>query len=346
MKEARFYTKKENEEVQCYLCRRMCKIKEGETGYCHVRKNIKGTLYSLAYGKAVAINVDPIEKKPFYHFMPGSECFSFSTVGCNYRCLNCQNWEISQAYSGIIGEDWSPEKINKYCKSNNVPGIAYTYTEPTVFMEYALDTAKLAHQQNKFNVFVSNGYMSDSAISEMKGLIDASRIDLKGFKDSVYKDVCGNVELEGVLAGIKGLSKIGHIEIINLIIPGYNDDDDDIRALANWVKELDPNIPLHFTGFYPSNKMMDVPPTELDTLVHAREIAIDEGINFAYTGNRANWETESTYCPECGKLIVKRMGFNVLENKIEGYNRCPYCGKEIYIVTNLKEYWKRNGKKD
>ncbi len=258
---------------------------------------------------------------------------------------NCQNWEISQAYPGIIGEEWSPERINEYCAANKIPGIAYTYTEPTVFMEYALDTAKLAHQQDVFNVFVTNGYMSDAAISEMKGRIDASRIDLKGFKDHVYKDVCGGVELEGVLATIKGLYKIGHIEIINLVIPGYNDDEDDIRALSNWVKELDPNIPMHFIGFYPANKMMDVPATKLETLLKAREIALDEGIKFAYTGNRMNWETESTYCPKCGELVIKRLGFEVLENKIEGYNKCP-CGEEIYMVNEIGEYWKRNGKRD
>ena len=183
------YTKGENKEVQCYLCRRMCKIKPGEKGYCHVRENREGVLYSLVYGKAVAVNVDPVEKKPFYHFMPGAPCFSFSTVGCNFRCLYCQNWEISQAYPGIVGEDWSPERINSYCAERDVPGIAYTYTEPTVFMEHSLDTAKLAHQQSRFNVFVTNGYMSDAAIGEMKGRIDASRIDLKGFNDRIYKEV-------------------------------------------------------------------------------------------------------------------------------------------------------------
>jgi len=345
MKEAMLYNKEGNQDVQCYLCRRMCKIKNGETGYCHVRKNIDGKLYSLVYGKAVAVNVDPIEKKPFYHFMPGRDCFSFSTVGCNYRCLNCQNWEISQAYPGIVGEEWSPQRIVETCTANKIPGIAYTYTEPTVFMEYALDTARLAHQNDLFNVFVTNGYMSDAAIGKMKGLIDASRIDLKGFNDKVYKDVCPDVELEGVLSSIKGLRKIGHIELINLIIPGYNDEEEDTRALCNWIRELDPNIPIHFIGFYPSNKMMDVPATKLDTLLRAREIAIEEGLKFAYTGNRQNTESESTYCPKCGQLVIERCGFEVLENKIQGYNKCP-CGEEIYMVNEIGEYWKRNGKRD
>ncbi|MFP3950423.1 MAG: AmmeMemoRadiSam system radical SAM enzyme [Candidatus Micrarchaeia archaeon] len=346
MKEAMLYTKQKEGEVQCYLCRRMCKIKPGETGYCHVRENRDGTLYSLPYGKAVAVNVDPVEKKPFYHFMPGADCFSFSTVGCNFRCQYCQNWEISQAYPGIVGEDWSPARINGYCAEQGIPGIAYTYTEPTVFMEYSLDTAKLAHQQQIFNVFVTNGYMSDAAIGEMKGRIDASRIDLKGFNEKIYRDICGDVELEGVLASIKGLYKIGHIEIINLIVPGYNDDEDDLRAVSKWCAELDPNVPLHFIGFYPAHKMEDVPATKLDTLLKAREIAMDEGVKFAYSGNRMDEKSESTYCPKCGEMIVCRKGFGVVENKVKGYNKCPECGEELYFVNDIKEYWKRNGKRN
>ncbi|MCP4647901.1 MAG: AmmeMemoRadiSam system radical SAM enzyme [bacterium] len=345
MKEAMLYTKGENREVQCYLCRRMCKIKPGEKGYCHVRENREGMLYSLVYGKAVAVNVDPIEKKPFYHFMPGADCFSFSTVGCNFRCLYCQNWEISQAYPGVVGEDWNPERINSYCSENKVPGIAYTYTEPTVFMEYSLDTAKLAHQEDRFNVFVTNGYMSDAAIGEMKGRIDASRIDLKGFNDKIYRDVCGDVDLEGVLASIRGLHKIGHIEIINLVVPGYNDDEDDLRAVSKWCAELDPNVPVHFIGFYPSNKMMDVPRTKLDILLKAREIAMDEGVKFAYSGNLGDEKSESTYCPKCGEVVVRRSGFAVVENKLEGYNRCP-CGEELYFVNDIQEYWKKNKRRD
>ncbi|MBD3390177.1 AmmeMemoRadiSam system radical SAM enzyme [Candidatus Micrarchaeota archaeon] len=346
MKEAMCYTKQEGGDVQCYLCRRMCRIKPGETGYCHVRENRDGTLYTLPYGKAVAVNVDPVEKKPFYHFMPGADCFSFSTVGCNFRCKYCQNWEISQAYSGIVGEDWPPEKIVEYSSSNNISGIAYTYTEPTIFMEYALDTAKLAHQKDIFNVFVTNGYESDAAISEMAGRIDASRIDLKGFNEKIYRDVCGDVELEGVLATIKGLYKIGHIEIINLVVPGYNDDEDDLRAVSKWCAELDPNVPLHFIGFYPANKMEDVPSTKLDTLLKAREIAMDEGVKFAYSGNRMDEKSESTYCPKCGEMVVCRRGFGVVENKVDGYNKCPECGEELYFVNDINEYWRKNGKRN
>lgn len=342
MKEAMLYTPNKDGSVQCGLCRRSCRIAEGQRGFCHVRENRGGKLYSLAYGKAIAVNVDPIEKKPFYHFLPGADCFSFSTVGCNFRCKFCQNSEISQVAGGrIFGEEWSPERIVDYCSANGVPGIAYTYTEPTIFMEYALDTAKLAHREGIFNVFVTNGYMSDAAIGEMKGRIDAARIDLKGFTDKVYKDLCGGVELEGVLASIKGLHKVMHVEVINLVIPGYNDSDDDLRAVANWCAKLDKDIPLHFIGFYPAYMMTDTPRTKLETLLRAREIALEEGVKFAYSGNRMDEASESTYCPKCGEVVVRRNGFSVLENRVKGYNKCPDCGEELYFVNDIEEYWKK-----
>lgn len=343
MKEAILYSKGEGNSVRCNLCRRGCTIKDGERGFCHIRENRGGKLYSLVYGKAVAAEVDPIEKKPFYHFMPGADCFSFSTVGCNFRCLYCQNSAISQVQGGrIIGEDWSPERIVNYCKEHSLPGIAYTYTEPTIFMEYALDTAKLAHKEGLFNVFVTNGYMSEEAINEMDGLIDAARIDLKGFNERIYKEVCGGVELEGILSSIKSLHKRMHIEIINLVVPGYNDSQEDLRALSKWCAELDANIPIHFIGFYPAYKMMDTPRTSLQTLLKAREIAMEEGIKFAYSGNLLDEKSESTYCPKCREQIVRRRGFLVLDNRVEGYNKCPDCKEELYFVGDIKEYWERH----
>lgn len=345
MKEAMLYTPHKDGSVQCRLCRRMCRIGEGKRGFCHVRENRGGKLYSLVYGKAVAVEVDPIEKKPFYHFMPASRCFSFSTVGCNFRCRFCQNWSISQATSEIVGEEWSPQRIVEYASGNNIPGIAYTYTEPTVFMEYALDTAELARKKGIFNVFVTNGYMSDAAISAMKGKIDASRIDLKGFGDKVYRDLCGGVELEGVLASIKALHKIGHIEIINLVIPGYNDSEDDIRSVCKWCADLDKNVPLHFIGFYPAHRMTDVPRTSLETLLGARDIAVEEGIKFAYSGNLGDEKSESTYCPKCGEMVVRRRGFGVIENKVGKGGRCPCCGEKMYFVNDIGEYWKERRKR-
>ncbi len=300
----------------------------------------------LDCGDFWAVPVQKLWKRSYSGFVYNLEVDDEHTYLANFVGVhNCQNWEISQAYSGIIGEEWSPERIVDYTAGHKIPGIAYTYTEPTIFMEYSLDTAKLAHKKDIFNVFVTNGYESDAAIAEMKGRIDASRIDLKGFSDKIYRDVCGDVDLEGVLATIKGLYKIGHIELINLIVPGYNDNEDDIRAVCKWTKELDPNIPMHFIAFYPSNKMMDVPRTKLETLLRAREIAMEEGLKFAYSGNIENEETESTYCPKCKEMLVRRRGFAVIENKVKGYNSCPECGEKLYFVNNIKEYWKKNGKR-
>ena len=345
MKEAMLWEPAEGGFVQCLLCRRKCKIAEGKRGFCRVRENRGGKLYSLNYGKAIAVNVDPMEKKPFYHFMPGDSVFSFSTVGCNFACDYCQNWEISQGFTSITGEDLPPERIAQICKNQEIPGAAYTYTEPTVFMEYALDTAKLLHRDGKYNVFVSNGYMSDGAIREMEGRIDATRVDLKGFHDRIYKEVCKDVELEGVLASIKGLYKIGHVEIINLIVPGYNDDEDDIRAVCKWVKDLDKRVPVHFIAFFPAHRMMDVPPTKLETLLRAREIALEEGLLHAYTGNLPNEETESTYCPKCKEVVVRRSGFGVIENRVTKDGKCP-CGEQLYFVNDIQEYWKKRKRRE
>ena len=346
MKEAILWKAMPKKEVQCYLCYRMCRIKDGERGYCKIRENQKGKLYALTYGKAIAAEVDPIEKKPFYHFMPGTQLFSVATVGCNFRCQFCQNWNISQAFGGIQGEDLPPERIRKICAERKVPGAAYTYTEPTIFMEYALDTAKLLHKDGKFNTFVTNGYMTSAAIGEMVGRIDAARIDLKGFHDKVYKELCGDVRLEYVLESIKELYSKMHIEIINLIIPGWNDDEEDIRAMSKWVYDLDPRIPVHFIGFYPANFMMDTPATELGTLRKAREIALQEGLQYAYTGNRQDEETESTYCPKCKTQVVRRFGFSVLENKLTKGGKCPECGEKLYFVNDIKEYWKKHPRRE
>ncbi len=346
MKEAILWKKMSGKEVLCYLCYRLCRIKPGEIGYCRIRKNMDGKLYALTYGKAVGAGVDPIEKKPFYHFMPGTPVFSLATVGCNFRCKFCQNWEISQVAGGVIeGEDLPPERIRQICAAQNIPGCSYTYTEPTVFMEYALDTAKLLRKDGRFNVFVTNGYMTTAAINEMNKYIDASRIDLKGFDDRVYTDLSGDVKLEYVLNNIKELYKRQHIEIITLLIPGYNTSDDDIRQLSQWVRGLSPDIPLHFIAFYPAYKMVDTPPTGLETLKRARKIALDEGLYYVYTGNRQDTETESSYCPYCNFLVVKRWGFEVLENRLMPGAKCPECGKKLNFVLDIKEYWK-NRKSD
>ncbi|MEM4634232.1 MAG: AmmeMemoRadiSam system radical SAM enzyme [Candidatus Anstonellaceae archaeon] len=330
MRKAELYRKMPGKAVSCILCQRRCYIREGEIGFCRVRKNEGGELYSLNWGKCISYAVDPIEKKPFYHFAPGSLVFSFAAPGCNFRCLHCQNWEISQPEE-IFGKDLPPEKLVEMALRTGSQGIAYTYTEPTIFFEYAKDTALIARKHGLYNVFVSNGYMTPEAIEEM-GFLDAARLDLKAFNDKFYKEVCGDAYLEPVLKSIKLLHKKMHIEIITLLIPTLNDSNDQIRALAKWVRELDAGIPLHFTGYYPANKM-HLPPTPVQTLDRARKIAMDEGLRFVYTGNRPGDPGESTYCPNCKLPVIVRIGMQMVENRLLDGNLCPKCGKKIPIIT-------------
>ena len=342
MKEARFYKVLKDDIVMCDLCNRHCVLRDGDVGECRVRKNVGGKLYSLVYGKRVAWNVDPIEKKPFYHFLPGSLAYSFSTVGCNFHCKNCQNWTISQPKE-IIGEEVPPEKIVDEALRYKTDGIAYTYTEPTVFFEYAYDTAKIAYGKGLYNVFVTNGYMTKEVIKNMD-VIDASRIDIKSMRDEFYREICGDVHLDFVLESIKELFKRQHIELIALLIPTLNDSDDEIRAMAQWIiGHLNRDVPLHFIAYYPAHKMT-LPPTPLSTLRRARELAMEEGLNYVYTGNIPGDVGESTYCPNCGELIIQRYGFEVIKVNLTKDNRCPSCGHPIPIITDLEKY--RNSKWD
>jgi len=334
MKEAMLYNKLDEKRVKCALCSHRCLILDGKRGFCGVRENRAGTLYSLVYGKCASWAVDKIEKKPFFHFFPGTDVFSFATVGCNFRCLHCQNFELSQARE-IIGEDLSPEQIVKLAKKYKCAGIAYTYNEPTVFFEYAHDTAAIAKKERLYNVFVTNGYMTPEAIKEM-GNIDASRIDLKSMNDRFYKRIC-SASVEPVLNSIKLLHKKGHIEIINLVIPTKNDSEEELRELAKWVAALDKDIPVHFTGFHPSYKMLEIPPTPVGTLEKARKIALEEGLRYVYTGNVPGNDGENTYCYNCKQLLIKRWGFDVVEYNITKDSKCPNCGAKIKVISNPKD---------
>jgi pyruvate formate lyase activating enzyme len=338
LKEAMLYNTMLTGNVKCNLCARHCAVSLGKRGYCGVRENRGGILYSLVYGRACAWAVDPIEKKPFYHFFPGSTSFSFSTVGCNFRCPWCQNWEISQP-NQIFGEDLSPEKIVRMTKNSEAQGIAYTYTEPTIFMEYAKDTAELARKEGLYNVFVSNGYMTDEAATEATKFLDAIRIDLKAFNPETYKKHLA-ADIEVVKKNIAEFNKRMHVEVINLIIPTVNDSDDEIRAMAEWMKEVDPTIPIHFTAYYPSNKFT-VAPTPPETLQRARKIAQDVGLHYVYTGNVPGDPGENTYCPNCDVLLIKRFGFTVIENRVAD-GKCPGCGHKIKMVTKLP--WMSSGR--
>jgi len=331
MKEAMFYEKLGDEVVKCNLCSHRCRITDSKRGICGVRENRNGTLYSLVYGKVVARAVDPIEKKPFFHFLPGSRAYSIATVGCNFRCGNCQNFEISQMPKDrnlILGQDVSPEEIVAAAKRNNCESIAYTYTEPTIFFEYAYDIAKLARKEGIKNVFVTNGYITEEALVEIKPYLDAANIDLKGFSEDFYHKNCG-ARLNPVLDSIRLHKSLGiWIEITTLIIPTLNDSEEELRKIAGFIKEVGEEIPWHISQFYPMYKLLDLPPIPIATLRRAREIGLEVGLRYVYEGNVPGEAGENTYCYKCGKMLIRRYGYQILENKIKN-SACSYCGTKI-----------------
>lgn len=289
MKKALLFEKLADNFTQCTACNHYCKIAPNRTGICGVRKNIKGTLYLLVYGKAVALNVDPIEKKPLYHFMPGTKILSFGTVGCNFKCDFCQNWDISQVSKSptnqIFGQDLPPKKIVEFAIENKIPSIAYTYNEPAVFFEYALDTAKLAKKANLKNVYVSNGYESPEARHKIAPYLDAINIDLKSYDEFFYKKYCG-AKLEPVLENIIQFHKLAiHIEITTLIISGINDSRKNLMSIAKFIASVDKKIPWHISRFFPAYKMLDVKITPEFTLVNAQKIGKIAGLEYVYIGN-------------------------------------------------------------
>lgn len=330
MKEASFYEKLDDKKVRCYLCAHHCIIKEGKRGICAVRKNIDGILYSLVYGKIISMNIDPIEKKPLFHFLPNSKSFSISTVGCNFRCEHCQNYEISQyprEHEDIIGHDVSPETIVESAQQYGCESISYTYTEPTIFFEFAYDCARLAHKKGIKNVFVSNGYTSPEATKAIAPYLDGNNIDLKG-NDDFYKNICG-AKVEPVKSTIRLMKEMGvWVEVTTLIIPDHNDSENELRAIAEFIKSVDPFIPWHVTQFYPTYKLTDKPRTPLKTLRRAREIGFESGLKYVYEGNVPGEGGENTYCPDCKELLIRRFGFSIKENKLIN-GRCPKCGGEI-----------------
>ncbi|HDL15916.1 MAG TPA: AmmeMemoRadiSam system radical SAM enzyme [Euryarchaeota archaeon] len=328
MREAMFYSPI-NGDVKCHLCRHECRIAENKRGICGVRENRDGKLYSLVYGKAISYHVDPIEKKPLFHFLPGSTSFSFATAGCNFRCLHCQNWEISQLphdKKEIPGINLGPEEIVELARKYRCESISYTYTEPTIFYEYAYDTAKLANKEGIKNIFVTNGYTGEDALREISPYLDAANIDLKGFTEEFYRKVCG-AKLKPVLDNIKLYIELGiWIEVTTLLIPGYNDKD--VRPIARFLKDVDENIPWHVTGFRPEYKLLNVESTTPESLVNARKIGLEEGLKHVYTGNVPGLEGENTYCPGCGTPLIKRIGFNVEIKDFEN-GKCKKCGTRI-----------------
>ncbi len=320
-------------KIQCELCPKMCLIEPGQSGECRVRINIDGVLRTVVYGYPCSLHVDPVEKKPLFHFLPSSQILSIATVGCNLHCKNCQNWEISQANpEDVPAEYWPPERLIEATKRYKCPSLAYTYTDPIVYYEYTCDTAKLARNAGIRNVLVTAGYINKEPWKRLLEYVDAANIDLKGITDDFYRQVCSAtlrpVQDALILARAGGVL----VEVTNLIIPTLNDEPGQIRELARWIKSnLGADTPLHFSGFYPRYKMRNLPPTSLKALELARQIAISEGMNYVYIGNVASKEGQNTYCPGCKIPLIERSGYTILQNRLR-QGRCPNCGKEIYGV--------------
>jgi pyruvate formate lyase activating enzyme len=320
-------------KVQCELCPKECVIENGQSGECRIRINIDGTLLTVVYGFPCSVNVDPIEKKPFFHFLPGSTTFSLATVGCNLHCLNCQNWEISQANPEDTEASFCPpQRLVELTRNANCPSLSYTYTDPVVYYEYTYDTAKLASQAGIRNTLVTAGYINPEPWKRLLKYIDAARIDLKFISEDLYRQIC-SATLKPVLDTLV-LTKAGgvHLEVINLVIPTLNDKPEQIRQLVQWIKaNLGGDTPLHFSQFYPQYKMRHLPPTSAETLDVAREVALSEGLNYVYIGNILSDKGQNTYCPGCKQLLIERSGFTVLKNQLKD-GCCPGCNKQIYGV--------------
>jgi len=329
---ARFFEKLDDDKVQCHLCAHECIIDPGKRGICRVRENRAGTLYSLVYGRMISGNTDPIEKKPLFHFLPGTRAYSIATVGCNFQCRHCQNYTISQwprFYDGDIpGENRTPAQVVDQALATRSASIAFTYTEPTIFSEFAYDTAFLAREKGLRNVFVSNGYMTEAAATAMAAVIDGDNIDLKSFSDGFYRKVC-KARLQPVLDTIVRMKTLGvWVEVTTLLIPGLNDSDAELRDIARFLHSTGPDIPWHVTAFYPTYKMLDRPATPVETLRHARDIGLAAGLRYVYTGNLPGGSGENTFCPVCNQLLIERRGFLVQQNRLVA-GVCPDCGAAI-----------------
>ena len=318
--------------VQCRLCSHFCRIEAGKTGICGVRRNDGGELVSLSYGKVAALHLDPVEKKPLFHFMPGTTTLSLGTQGCNLECAFCQNWTLSQPpRQGRLpeGEDVPPEKIVRMARSSGAGSIAYTYSEPTIFFELMLETATLARQDGLAGIMVSNGFQSPECIDALDGFIQAANIDLKSFRDEFYRDICG-ARLKPVLENLAHMKRLGwHLEVTTLVIPDENDSDGELRDIARFLRtELGADIPWHVSRFHPCHRMMNHRPTPLDTLKRAYDIGRAEGLHHIFVGNVPGSGLENTVCPGCGRTVVERSGFAVLRNRLRG-GACPHCGQGV-----------------
>jgi len=337
MKEAYLYKKLKNKKVQCQNCAHYCILSPGQKGICGVRQNINGKLYSLAYGKVCAINIDPIEKKPLFHFLPGTYSLSIATAGCQFRCLNCQNWQISQGpklTGKVEGEEISPREIIKLTLNNKLPSISYTYTDPIVFSEYALDTMKLARKEGLKNIWVSSGFWSKELFKMISPYLDATNIDLKYFSDEDYRKYSGG-KLQPVLETLKRVKDKGiWLEVTTLVIPTVNDSEEMLEKTANFIKkELGSEVPWHVTQFCGavSWKLQHLPDTSVETLEKAYNIGKKSGLKYVYIGNVPGHQAENTYCPKCGTLAINRLNYAI--HRYDKFGKCPKCGEDLNIVS-------------
>ena len=334
-KVASFWEKINDKNVKCSLCSHNCKISESGFGICGVRKNENGKLYTLIYGSASSLASDPIEKKPLYHFYPGTYAFSMGTIGCNFKCSHCQNYSISTADTSFLYiKNITPMQVVNFAKERNCQGVSYTYNEPTIWHEFSLDSAKLAKKEGLYTCYVTNGYISEDPLRELSSYLDAMNIDVKAFNDDFYRKICKS-RLKPVLDTCELAKELGiHIELTFLVIPGYNDSHEEIKDFCKWISEkLDVATPVHFSRFHPDHNMMNVPRTPMKTLLKIYEIAKETGILFPFLGNVYHVEYENTYCPKCGNICIERDNYYInLEGLTNG--KCKKCGNILPIITN------------
>ena len=335
-REAMFYTKLDGQTVQCQLCPRECVIGEGKRGFCRNRENQKGKLYTIVYGKPAVVDIGPIEKAPLYHFIPGHSRLCLTCASCNLRCKYCQNWHLSQkSLEELNSHSYTPVEIVREAKKENLNSISFTYTEPTVYYEYLYDISVIAKQCGMKTSIVSNGYINREPLLKLLTVLDAVKIDLKGFSEKFYEEVC-SATLKPVLESLVTVKKNQTwLEIVNLVVPTLNDNPEMIDEMCRWIVEhLGKDTPIHFTRFSPSYKMTHLPPTPIKTLEGARDIAREEGIRYVYVGNVVGHPANSTYCPKCGKKLIERTHFIVLKNQVKN-GLCPFCKEKIPGVWSV-----------
>lgn len=331
IREAGYYEKLADNNIRCHLCPKTCLVPSQRRGYCGVRENQGGTYKTLVYGRLTSINNDPIEKKPLFHFLPGTTALSVSTSGCNVHCQFCQNWNLSQVKPEELPYRYfSPRQLVELAQKNGIPTIAYTYNEPTIFTEYILDTARIGKELGVRSVHISNGYIQKEPLRDLCQVLDAIKIDFKAFSDDFYRQLVEGT-LQPVLDTMAEIKKQGvWLEMVNLIIPTHNDDVEQLNEMCQWITDhLGTAVPLHFTRFHPQYRMKNLPPTPVDTLQKAHAIAKNHGLKYVYVGNVPGHQLENTFCPQCNTVLIKRRGFYILENKLQNSIYCPSCGTKI-----------------